>query len=68
MNQSPMTIRPAAERGHADHGWLDTHFSFSFAEYLDPGHMGFLTSGSSTRTGSQPGRGFPCIPTGTWRS
>jgi redox-sensitive bicupin YhaK (pirin superfamily) len=36
-------IRKAEDRGHANYGWLDTHYSFSFANYHDPKHMGFRT-------------------------
>ena len=36
-----ITVRPAQQRGHANHGWLDTWHSFSFADYYDPKNMGY---------------------------
>lgn len=36
-----ITLRPSTERGHGNYGWLDTRYSFSFANYFDRKHMGF---------------------------
>lgn len=67
MNSTPpasrtLTKRLAGERGQADHGWLRARFTFSFADYFDPNHMGFRSLRVMNNDTLQPNGGFPTHP------